>query len=188
MWKLKEILKGNLRYGSTVSCGCYGLAKRKAKATKHGMFGTSVYAIWGGMIGRATNPKDKYYPRYGANGISVSDSWRKFENFYADMGDRPEGTSLDRIDNTKGYSKENCRWATRVEQQNNLKSSVRAEYRGAQITVADMVKLSGLNKSTIDARLRRLWAVEDVINTPLGGKPSQPPTQIKALSKLYPAT
>lgn len=184
----KEIARSNLRSGGTTSCGCHSLARKKIRAVKHGMFGTPIYAIWAGMISRTTKPKDKYFSRYGGAGIGVSDDWKNFENFYRDTGDRPEGTSLDRKDNTKGYCKDNCRWATRVEQQNNQSCSLRADYKGIEITVADMVQISGLNKTTIYSRLQKLWTVEDTINTPLHAKPSQPLRGDTALKLLYPQT
>lgn len=85
----------------------------------HGMAGTPIYQIWASMIQRCTNSKDKDYKDYGARGITVCKEWLKFEAFFSDMGHRPEGRSLDRRENDKGYSKDNCRWATAVEQANN---------------------------------------------------------------------
>jgi len=79
---------------------------------KHGMTGTNIYRLWVGMLTRCYNPKVKIYKYYGGRGIDVDERWHDFSNFYTDMGDRPHGLQLDRIDNDRGYSKDNCRWAT----------------------------------------------------------------------------
>ena len=77
------------------------------------------YPVWAAMLQRCTNLKDKGWPRYGGKGVTVCERWRKFVNFYEDMGPRGDNQSLDRIDNTKGYSKENCRWTSVVVQAQN---------------------------------------------------------------------
>ena len=118
----KTVALHNLRAGRVKSCGCIyremapELGKLRAK---HGKAGTPIHKVWTGMLSRVRNPNDGDYKNYGARGITVDPAWESFENFYADMGDRPQGLTLDRVDNDKGYSKSNCRWATHSEQNRN---------------------------------------------------------------------
>ena len=106
---------GDLRNGHTQSCGCL----KKEKATKHGMVGTATYRVWNSMLQRCNNEKNTHYEYYGGRGITVCNSWFKFEDFFKDMGIKPEGLTLERIQNDLGYAKENCKWATPQEQSRN---------------------------------------------------------------------
>ncbi len=116
-----EVQSNNLQSGHTTSCGCHALACR----TIHGMCGTTTYCSWDGMIQRCTNPKNMNYVRYGGRGIKVCDRWlNSFEDFYADMGDRPDGLTIDRINNDGDYEPGNCRWATPSEQNYNRRNTL----------------------------------------------------------------
>lgn len=112
--------QSHLRSGHTKSCGCL----RVEENTTHGKRATKTYNSWDKMIQRCTNPNNTGYYRYGAVGITVCDRWlESFDNFLEDMGERPEGMTLDRIDGSGGYYKENCRWADLTEQNFNRRKS-----------------------------------------------------------------
>lgn len=115
-----RVLKG----GTGKSCGCLARELSKKRCTKHKHYGTPTYVSWQNVVQRTTNSHHKDYARYGARGIYVDREWLDFRNFLTDMGERPAGTSIDRIDSTKGYYKGNCRWATSREQSLNRSNTV----------------------------------------------------------------
>lgn len=126
---LKTIQSNHLLVGATNSCGCLS----KEAVTTHGRSKDKIYSVWEGIKGRCLNKNNKYYWNYGGRGIGVCDEWLEFENFYKDMGEIPvKNYEIDRIDNNKGYSKENCRWVEKSVNQHNrnsLKNSS-SKYKG----------------------------------------------------------
>lgn len=120
----------SLRSGNTKSCGCI----KSEIHTTHGMWKTPEYESWRGMIQRCSNTKNVNYDYYGGRGITVCARWLKFENFFEDMGKRPECLTIERMNNELGYFKENCKWASRTEQcvnqriNKNNKTGVRGVY------------------------------------------------------------
>lgn len=130
---------------------------------------TRVYRIWGGMVNRCTNRNNRSYPRYGGRGIKVCDAWLVFENFLADMGEPDsDAHQLEREDNTAGYCKQNCRWATSKEQANNRRSSRLIEYKGRTQTASAWAEELGMKPSTILMRLNSCgWSVEKTLETPV---------------------
>lgn len=156
----KKVVAGNeLKKGSTLSCGCHRSKRMAGMNETHGMANTSEYRSWCAMWNRCSNPNSHNYKRYAARGISVCKRWAKFENFFADMGPRPEGCTLERVNNDKGYSKANCVWATLRQQQNNIRTNRRVTWKGRTMTVAEWARELGINYQTLSWRLRNGWSV-----------------------------
>ena len=132
---------------------------RKGKAT-------AEYKTWTRIRERCLSPGSKDYPSYGGRGIRVCKEWDNFTNFKRDMGVRPPGTTLDRIDNDGHYSHINCRWATRKVQARNRRSTVRLKFNGLAMSIAEWADRNGLNYETLFARISRGWSIDRALSTP----------------------
>jgi hypothetical protein len=166
--KFFEAESCHIKSGKQKSCGCL-----KHEGT-HLMTGTAEYKTWSGMIQRCHNLNHKNYDCYGGRGITVCDRWLdSFENFLADMGPRPTGMTLDRSDNDKGYSPDNCRWATKEQQANNTRANVFIEWNGKRQTRSQWERELNMKPTTLRGRLARGWSMEKAMkpvalgNTPL---------------------
>jgi hypothetical protein len=161
-----RIVRGDsLKNGNTKSCGCLRKELLGLRKTTHGHCkkrrSSKEYNTWQHMITRCYTPSNKDYKNYGGRGIKVCERWHTFENFYEDMGDCPEGMTLDRKDNNGDYTPENCRWATREEQHNNTRSNHWIEHDGEKRTVAQWEKRLGMG---IRSRLHRGWSDERALS------------------------
>lgn len=156
----REVRANSLKTGIVKSCGCLQpqvVAKRNfkhglCKGDKHPLFG-----VWSSMKARCYNPNAARFDRYGGRGIKVCDRWlNSFATFVEDMGPRPEGCSIDRIDNNGHYEPGNCRWATKVTQSRNTSVKRFIEFRGRRLRLVDWSRLLNVPISTLHLRLRKM--------------------------------
>ncbi len=164
---------------SETSCGCARDELTAKISTTHGFTSggrqRGEYQSWSKMIQRCRNPKCKEYEWYGAKNIKVCDRWMSFENFYADMGDKPEPAkdySIDRWPDPKGdYKPGNCRWATDKEQSLNTTRTIRVMYRGESRVLAELADEVGLSRSIVYQRIVKLgWDIEEALNHERGNE------------------
>jgi hypothetical protein len=145
-----------LLHGKSLSCGCVRPgAERHGHNRRFGGGRSPTYKAWANMLRRCKDPNHPSFRNYGGKGIGVCAEWLKFENFLRDMGERPEGKTLDRKDGSKGYNKSNCRWQTMLEQGNNRSNNRRIAYMGETHTVAQWARILRIKEGTIRARLSR---------------------------------
>lgn len=158
-----------LRTGHSKSCGCQRKDAQRSRPGNHGMRGTPTYNVWDKMIGRCHRPSDNNYPSYGQRGIIVCDKWRgSFVNFLADMGEKPHGKTLDRINNNEGYTPENCRWATHKEQSRNTRRNKLITFQGETHCIAEWAEITGISACNIKQRLAKYnWPVERALTEPV---------------------
>lgn len=170
-----ETRNNGLTSGHTKSCGCYHSDVVSQNGTTHGCSTrsrkTPEYSSWVYIYQRCHNPKHRSFAHYGGRGIRVCARWRSFENFYADMGPRPRGTSLDRWpDNNGNYEPSNCRWATQSEQKQNTRANHNITLNGHSMCVRAWERKLGFKINTVSRRLRNGWSVTRALTTPVRRK------------------
>jgi hypothetical protein len=174
----KFVRPRSLKCGSTLSCGCLHreLAAEQiaARSIRHGGARTNgrraaEYSVYRAMLSRCNNPNVDNYVDYGGRGITVCDRWRGntgYSCFLVDMGPRPPGSSIERIDVNGPYSPSNCHWADATEQANNRRSNRKLEWQGRKLTLAQWACETGLKSATISDRIGRGWTIDRALTTP----------------------
>ena len=156
----KEVIIKNLKSGQSKSCGCVGRKKTSERNQKHGLRFTRTWRIWQAMKNRCYNKNVPQYHNYGGRGISVCDAWRNdFMSFYNDVGEAPEGKSIDRIDNDGNYEPGNVRWSTAKEQGRNKSNNTKIN----GVCITEISRSLGGNHALVRKRLNRGWDVEKAI-------------------------
>ena len=169
--KIKIAEAYSLRSGKTKSCGCLSLEMLEKGRTKHGLYKTKLYGHFEKMVDRCENKNHNSYKNYGGRGIAICSEWRHdFKAFYdwSMKNGFKEGLSIDRIDNNKGYSPDNCRWATQKEQMNNIRTNRRIEYNGVTHTLSEWSEITNISKSCLFKRIRSGWGAEELLTIPSG--------------------
>lgn len=160
----RMVLIGVLRSGASRSCGCY----HREVVTTHGAWGKPLFIVWSNMISRCTDPKNKRYARYGGRGISICEEWMDFHVFSRDMrpGFEP-GLTIDRRDNDGNYCKDNCRWATRGQQNRNYSRNVLIEHDGKRLCLSDWAPIVGIPMKRLSARIKAGMDPVEALTTPM---------------------
>jgi hypothetical protein len=152
----KNIPATDMVQGKINSCGCEHAERIGRASITHGKSKSRTYKLWMAMRNRC----DRINQDYSCRGIVYDERWKSFENFLEDMGEAPEGLSLDRIDCNGNYHKANCRWATRVEQANNTRANVFIEWDGKRQTRSQWEKELGMQPTTLRSRIKAGWSME----------------------------
>lgn len=150
---------GSLMSGNTKSCGCgkyagLSVTLERRKKDAFGIYHVRARNTWHGMIDRCENPANKYFKDYGGRGISVCEQWKDLRIFVADMGDPPDGMTLDRWPDMNGnYEPGNCRWATAKQQAQNTRRNVMADFNGEHLCLAEIADRIGMKRPTLYSRV-----------------------------------
>jgi hypothetical protein len=156
-----------IKNGTSKSCGCL----QKESTTKHGRWKHPLFKVWKSMVSRCTNETDRKYRRYGGRGITICERWQDLECFIEDMEPTyKQGMTIDRINNDGPYSKENCRWATKSQQNRNYSRNVILEHNGKRMCAADWAIELNISPFLLYDRLSRGWSAHDALTKPIQSK------------------
>lgn len=167
---------GEVKRGKTASCGCLAIEQKQAagKTRQHAFSRANMYRerkSWENMVARCCVASHRDFANYGGRNITVCDRWREsFEAFVSDMGQRPQNTTLDRIDNSAGYTPANCRWTDKTTQANNRRNNRWIALDGVTQTVAQWARSKGVRASLIHTRLYQGWSEHDAVMVAVGAK------------------
>lgn len=162
---VKDLFLQAVILGAAKKCG-----KCREFKKKHGMSKTITYSSWNAMIGRCKPKNTEHYKNYFGRGITICEEWQEsFNVFYKDMGERPtKGHTIDRIDNNKGYYKDNCRWATKGEQNRNQRKNVFITHNGEKMCIADWADRYNISRGALGQRVFTLnWGIEKALTHPI---------------------
>lgn len=160
---------------------------------KGGKANTPTYRSWDAMVQRCTNSNHPSYTQYGGSGITVADEWLEFDRFLEDMGERPcPSYTLDRKDNSKGYSRDNCQWVSKKHQGRNRRSNRIIEYQGERRCLAEWAEINGISDGTLWSRLDHGWDIGEALTTPVhsrrpSGEVASKGSDAKHKSSAWPA-
>lgn len=173
--KSVEVVSANLRSGNSQSCGCLKSALTADRKFIHGRNGGDpTYGTWVAMKARCLRERSSAFHKYGAKGVAICERWMFFVNFLEDMGERPDGMTIDRIDGSGNYEPGNCRWATPAQQRANQKTpsnAVRVFAFGCQLILSDAAKQAGLPCRLVYRRIFELgWTADNALTEPTTGR------------------
>lgn len=166
----RVVASGDLKNGSSKSCGCITKETTITRNTKHGEGHTNLYEVWCAIKARCCNSTNKAFKNYGGRGITICDEWKLFVNFkeWALRTGYGKGLSIDRIDNDGNYEPHNCRWTTRKVQTNNTRRNNRFEYNGELKTISELADIAGLKYRVLHDRLVRYkMDIQRAMNSPV---------------------
>lgn len=170
--KYTTVSSSHLNSGSVKSCGCYGRDWSSRRLLKHGFSHTRIFNIWKNMIARCEQPERADFCWYGGRGICVCEEWKNdFLNFkkWALQNGYADQLTLDRVDNNKNYSPDNCRWANISMQARNRRNNHILIYKNQAKTIAEWSEITGIHRATLTSRVKAHWSIEKTLTLPVKG-------------------